>query len=173
MDWKSYVQSIAKQASQRVGSLFRSQRYLTKEALLYPYNTSIRPCMEYCSHLWSGAAKAGCLDLLDRVQKRMQNLIGVGLAHRLDPLSHRRDVACLSLFYKYYHGHCSQELKGLVPGGRVIVRPTRYSEVLHKFTVNIPTCNGKYYSRSFFPRTATLWNSLPRECFPDGYNLGM
>ena len=127
LDWKSYVQSIAKQASQRVGSLFRSQRYLTKDALLYLYKTSIRPCMEYCSHLWSGAPKAGCLDLLDRVQKRMLNLIGVDLAHRLDPLSHRRDVASLSLFYKYYHGHCSQELNGLVPGGRVISRPTQYA----------------------------------------------
>ena len=110
LDWKPYVQSIAKQASQRVGSLFRSQRYLTKDALLYLYKASIRPCMEYCSHLWSGSPKAGCLDLLDRVQKRMLNLIGVDLAHRLDPLSHRRDVASLSLFYKYYHGHCSQEL---------------------------------------------------------------
>ena len=55
LDWRPYIQSVAKQASQRVGSLFRSQRYLTKESLLYLYKATIRPCMEYCSHLWSGA----------------------------------------------------------------------------------------------------------------------
>ena len=26
-------------------------------------------------------------------------------------------------------------------------------------------------SNSFIPRTSILWNSLPEECFPSGYNL--
>ena len=35
LDWKPYAQSVAKQALQRVWSLFRSQRYLTPETILF------------------------------------------------------------------------------------------------------------------------------------------
>ena len=173
LDWKPYVQSIAKQASKRVGSLFRSQRYLTPESILYLYKATIRPCMEYCSHIWGGAPQSGCLDLLDRVQRRLVNLIGPVLSSTLQPLSHRRDVASLSLFYKYYHGNCSQELFSLVPHGRLSVRSTRFSESLHQYAVDIPRCKRNFYHTSFFPRTARLWNSLSVDCFPSEYNLSV
>ena len=66
LDWKPYVQSVPKQASQRVGSLFRSWRYLTRETIQYLYKATICPCMGCCSHIWGGAPQSGCLDLLDR-----------------------------------------------------------------------------------------------------------
>ena len=72
----------------------------------------------------------------------------------------------LILFYRYYFGRCSSVLAQLVPlpfsGGR----STRYSDRLHDFSVTIPRCYKDVYVNSFFPRTATLWNSLPIECFP-------
>ena len=37
------------------------------------------------------------------------------LAVSLEPLAHRRNVASLSLFYRYYFGRCSSELAQLVP----------------------------------------------------------
>ena len=37
------------------------------------------------------------------------------LFSKLQPLSHRCDVASLSLFYCYFHGHCSRELASLIP----------------------------------------------------------
>ena len=76
MDWKPYIQSIAKAASRKVGSLFRAQRFLSPESILYLYKSTIRPCMEYCSHIWGGAHMSKGLDLLDRVQKRVVNLVG-------------------------------------------------------------------------------------------------
>ena len=72
LEWKPYIQSIAKQASQRVGPLYRSQRFLTPETILHLYKATVRPCMEYCSHIWGGAPKTGCLDLLDRIYKSNQ-----------------------------------------------------------------------------------------------------
>ena len=71
MDWKPYIQSIAKAASRKVGSLYRAQRFLTPESILYLYKSTIRPCMEYCCHIWGGAPRSQGLDLLDRVQKRV------------------------------------------------------------------------------------------------------
>ena len=106
------------------------------------------------------------LDLLDKLQKRICRIVGPSLAASLEPLAHRRNVASLSLFYRYYFGRCSSELAQLVPLPFSRGRSTRYSDRLHDFSVTIPRCYKDVYVNSFFPRTAKLWNSLPIECFP-------
>ena len=111
------------------------------------------------------------LDLLDRVQKRVVNLVGKELCAGLHTLSHRRNVASLCLLYKYYYRKCSSELADLVPPKRVTVRSTRFSEQMHRHTLSLPKCRNGYYTSSFFPRTATIWNSLSNECFPTDYDL--
>ena len=50
-------------------------------------------------------------------------------------------------------------------------RSTHYSDRLHDFSVTIPRCYTDVYVNSFFLRTAKLWNSLPKECFPLTYDL--
>ena len=94
------------------------------------------------------------LDLLYRVQKRVVSLVGSVLSSDLQALSHRSDVASLSLFYKYYYGKCSSELVDLVLPKRVIVRSTRFSEQMHRHTINSPMCRTKFYQSSFFLRTS-------------------
>ena len=37
-------------------------------------------------------------------------------------------------------------------------------------TVQLPTCHKNFYSSSLFPHTSSLWNSLPRSCFPCEYD---
>ena len=80
MDWKPYIQSIPKGASRKVGSLYRAQRFLTPESILYLYKSTIWPYMGYCSHILGGAPRSHGLDMLDRVQKRVISLIGSGLS---------------------------------------------------------------------------------------------
>ena len=139
---------FAKQASQSVGSLFRRQRYFTPETIKYLYKANIRSCI---------------------VHWRLVNLICPVLSTIRHPLSHRRVVASISLFYKYYHGKCSQELLSMVPHGRLKVRSTRFYERWQQYAVDIPRCN--FYQTSFFPRPARLWNSLYADYFPSEYNL--
>ena len=55
------------------------------------------------------------LVLLDKLQKRICRTVGLSLAASLEPLAHRRIVASLSFFYRYYFGRCSSELAQLVP----------------------------------------------------------
>ena len=114
LSWKSYLQNVIKKAAQRIGSLYRASRYLPPESILYSYKATIRPLMEYCCYLWGGAPKSH-LQLLDRVEKRAKNLMGQQLANELLTLSVRRDVASLSLFYRYYFGKCSSALSESVP----------------------------------------------------------
>ena len=170
LDWGSYIISIAKTASKKIGVLIRSLKFLSPEVALYLYKSTIRPCMEYCCHVWAGAPSC-YLDLLDKLQKRICRIVGPSLAASLEPLAHRRNVASLSFFYRYYFGRCSSELAQLVPRPFPRGRSTRYSDRLHDFSVTIPRCYKDVYVNSFFPRTAKLWNSLPIECFPLTYDL--
>ena len=126
--------------------------------------------LTFKDHVWAGAPSC-YLELLDKLQKRICRTVGPSLAASLEPLAHRRNVASLSLFYRYYFGRCSSELAQLVPLPYSRGRSTRYSDRLHDFSVTIPRCYKDVYVNSFFPRTARLWNSLPIECFPLTYDL--
>ena len=48
LDWSSYIISIAKITSKKIGALIRSMKFLSPEVALYLYKSTIRPCMEYC-----------------------------------------------------------------------------------------------------------------------------
>ena len=170
LDWGSYIVSIAKTASKKIGALIRSMKFLSPEGALYLYQSTIWPCMEYCCHVWAGVSSC-YLELLDKVQKQICRTVGPSLAVSLEPLAHRRNVASLSFFYRYYFGRCSSELAQLVPLPYSRGRSTRYSDRLHDFSVTIPRCYKDVYVNNFFPRTARLWNSLPIECFPLTYDL--
>ena len=169
LDWGSYIVSIAKTASKKIGALIRSMKFLFPEVALYLYKSTIRPCMEYCCHVWAGAPSC-YLELLDKLQKQICRTVGPSLAASLEPLALRRNVASLSLFFRYYFGRCSSELAQLVLLRYSRGRCTRYSDRLHDSSVTISRCYKYDYDNSFFPRTARLWNSLLIECFPLTYD---
>ena len=54
------------------------------------------------------------LELLDQLQKGIRRAVDFSLAASLEPLALRRNIASLSLFYRYYFGRCSSELAQLV-----------------------------------------------------------
>ena len=114
LDWGSYIVSIAKTASKKIGALIRSMKFLSPEVALYLYKSTIWPCMEYCCHVWASAPSC-YLELLDMLQKQICRTVGPSLAASLEPLALHRNVASLSLFYRYYFGRCSSELAQLVP----------------------------------------------------------
>ena len=145
-------------------------KFLSPEVALYLYKSAIRPCMEYCCHVWAVAPSA-YLELLDKLRNRIWRIVGPSLAATLEPLAHHRNVARLSLFCRYYFGRGSSELAQLVLLPFCGGRSTRYSDRLNDFSVTIPGCYKDVYVKSFFPRMAKLWNSLPIECFPLTYDL--
>ena len=164
LDWGSSIIPVAKTASKKIGALIRSMKFISPEVALYLCKSTIRPCMECCCHIWAGVPSC-YLELLDKLQKRICRTAGPSPAASLEPLAHRRNVASLTLFYRYYFGRCSSELAQLVPLLFSRGRSTRYSDRLHDFSVTFPRCYKDVYVNSFFPRMAKLWNSLPIECF--------
>ena len=170
LDWGSSIISIAKTAFKKIGALICSMKFLSPEVAPHLYRSTIRPCIEYCCHVWASAPSC-YLELLDKLQKQTCRTVGPSLAASLEPLAHHRNVASLSFFYRHYFGRCSSELARFVPLPYCRWRSTRYSDRLHDFSVTIPRCYKDIYVNSFFPRTVRLWNSLPIECFPLTYNL--
>ena len=128
-------------------------KFLSPEVALYLYKSIIRPRLEYYCHVWAGAPSC-YLELLDKLQKWICRTVGPSLAVSLELLTQRRNVASLSLLYRYYFGSCSSELAELVPLPYSRGSSTHYSDRLHDFPVTIPRCYKDVYVNSFFPRTA-------------------
>ena len=55
LDWGFYIASLAKTASKKIGAVIRSMKFLSLEVALYLYESTIRPCVECCCHVWAGA----------------------------------------------------------------------------------------------------------------------
>ena len=131
-------------------------KFLSPEAALYIYKSTVQYCMEYCFHGWAGGLSY-YLKLLDKLQKTYLGL-----------LSKCSQPSC---FCRYYFGRRSSELAQLVPLPYSWGKSICYSDRLHDFSVTIPRCYKDVYVNSFFPHTARLWNSLPIECFSLTYDL--
>ena len=68
LDWGSYIIYIAKTASKKNGALIRPTKFLSPEVALYLCKSTMRPCIEYCCHVWAGA-RSCYLELLDKLLK--------------------------------------------------------------------------------------------------------
>nr|CAH7716580.1 unnamed protein product [Callosobruchus chinensis] len=137
--WHEHVSSIATATAKRLGYLSRARKYFSPSNLLTLYKAQIRPSLEYFSHIW-GAAALTALSILDAVQRRAIRLIGdPALTSHLQPLSHRRAVGDLSLFYRYSNKFCSSELTSIIPPLSKPARFTLGSRVgcLHQYLLSL------------------------------------
>ena len=75
-------------------------KFVSPEFALHLYKSTIRPCIEYCCHVWAGARNC-YLEFLDKLQQRICRTFGPLLDPSLEPLAHRRNVASLRLSYRY------------------------------------------------------------------------
>ena len=87
LDWSSYIISIAKTASKKIGALIHFIKFLSPEVALYLYKSTVHPCMEYCCHVRAGAPSC-YLELLVKLQKQICRNAGPSLAASLEPLTH-------------------------------------------------------------------------------------
>ena len=97
LDWGSYIISVAKTSSKKIGALIRSMKFLFPEAALCLYESTTRPCMEYCCHVWAGTSSC-FLKLLDKLQKWICRTAGSSFAAFMKPFAHRRNVASFMSF---------------------------------------------------------------------------
>ena len=68
-------------------------KFLSTEAALYLYKSTIRLCMEYCCHVWAGAPSC-YLELLNKIQKRIRRTAGPSFAASLEFLLGSSSKCC-------------------------------------------------------------------------------
>ncbi|KAL7638527.1 UNVERIFIED_CONTAM: hypothetical protein RMT77_011097 [Armadillidium vulgare] len=125
--------------------------------------------MEYVSHIWGGSTHTA---LLKKVESRAFRLINTpALTNSLQSLSSRRIVASLSLYYRYYNGHCSSELFRRIPPPLKRDNATRLSTQSHHFSVQLSDPRLNRYTQSYMYSTGKVWNTLPLSIFPTSYDF--
>nr|CAH7715844.1 unnamed protein product [Callosobruchus chinensis] len=159
INWHEQISSIATAPGKKLGYLFRTRKYFSPSNLLTLYKAQIRPRLEYCSHIWRAAALT-TFSILDAVQRREIRLLGdPALTCHLQPLSHRRAVGDLSLFYRYSNGFCCSELTSIIPPLSKPARCTRGTSS-HPRAVVLHTSRAERYDRTCVPKVSRAWNGL-------------
>src|ERR1700755_1804677 len=143
--------------------------FFSPPQLLALYRGVVRPCMEYASHILGGSTHTA---ILEKVESRAFRLINSpALTNFLQSLSSRRIVASLSLYYRYYNGHCSSELSRHIPPPLRRARATRLSTQSHPFSAQLSDPRLNRYVHSYMYSTGKVWNTLPSSVFPTSFDL--
>ena len=124
--------------------------------MLFPSTLSFHDHIEKCHY---------------QVSSLLPNVNNPDLAKFLQPLSRHRLVADLSIFYRLFHRHCSQEISDIIPVPLRRVRTTRSSTHSHRFLISLLTSRTRSHKSSLIPATCNLWNVLSPSSFPESYNL--
>ena len=92
LNWKEHIHGLAAVASRKLGFLFGVWSYFSSTQLLAFYKSFVRSHLEYCSHIWTGAAEC-YLELLNKIQRKATRLVGdANLTSQLAPLDARRTL---------------------------------------------------------------------------------
>ena len=96
LDWGSYIISVPKTTSKKIGALICSMKFLSPEVALYLYKSAVLPFMEYCCNIWADAP-GFYFELLDKLQKLICRTVGDSLATSIQSMAHCWNVASLKL----------------------------------------------------------------------------
>ncbi len=110
--------------------------------------------------------------LMDRVESKAFRLINChSFTSCLVSLKSRRIVTSLSIFWRYFHAHCSSELADCMPSPFPWPRRTRFSSFARPYSIQTPYAKVNQYLQSFTPFTGQLWNRLSVTVFPPSCDL--
>ena len=163
--WSEHINHITNKAKKAVGFVYRQFYDMSsKSSLLQLYISLIRPHLEYASQVWDPFLVKD-IERLESVQKFALKMCNKNWASSysenleacsLPELTSRRKYLSLCYFYKLANG--SFEFPNCPTTLRQFSHNTRSSHSI-VYTQPYAHCNSFFYS--FFPRTVSMWNSLP------------
>ncbi len=169
MSWNNHINKICEKAGKRLSAMIRIAGKLNKQTKLNIYVSFIRPILEYGCAIFDNATQ-DMVTLMESIQRRAAIIITSAYKctkHEnllqelgLNPLSKRRILFKLTLFYKMKNSLTPAYLTDLCPPE--VGERTNYNLRNATNTENIAS-NKNYFFKSFLPSTVKLWNDLPHE----------
>ena len=103
-------------ASKKIEAFIRSMKFLSPEFALYLYKSTIRPCLEYCCHVWASAPSCS-FELLDKLQKQIYRTT-VPLLYLLNPWHiikiYPASIFSIGITLVYVHLNCLKWFQFLI-----------------------------------------------------------
>ena len=165
LTWSAHIREITNKARKVTGLLYRQFYSMSSTpSLLQLYTSLVRPHLEYASQVWDPflikdiqklesvqrfALKMCCKSWSSSYSENLQQ-------SSLPELSFRRKYLSLSYFYNLVNGRF--EFPDIPATLRQINYNTRSS---HSSIYVQPYAHSNSFLNSFFPKTISLWNSLP------------
>ena len=168
LSWSQHINSIVSKANKTLGLIKRIckevENVKTRRTL---YCALVRPKLEYASNVWSPYTVKHKL-LIENVQRRATRFIlnypkGMCYKERLQktsllPLEFRREISDLILLFKAKYDLIGMDLTKYICTFNPGYKSRNYDE--NDFHLIIKH-NQDYFRKSYFIRSAKLWNSLP------------
>ena len=167
MNWKTHVTNTTNKAQKVINLIKRNFYKSSSDTKILCYNTLVRPTLEYASSAWSPHTQSDCAKL-ENINRQAARL--AFKEHRREPgtmtnllkeknwptLEERSTVNRLGMLHKIIHSdtpivdhtvQLSEYQRPRAPNDQQLIRPH---------------CRTLQRSSTFFPRSATEWNTLPQ-----------
>ena len=166
LTWSTHISEITNKARKIIGLIYRQFYSMSSTpSLLQLYTSLVRPHLEYATQVWDPFLIKGNVLKLESVQKfalkmcckNWDSSYSENLQQSLLPeLSFRRKYLSLSYFYNLINGRFE------FPDMPVTLRQPTYSTRSSHASIYVqPFAHSNSFLYSFFPKTISLWNSLP------------
>ena len=165
LTWSTHISEISNEAKKIIGLIYRQFYSMSStSSLLQLYSSLVRPHLEYASQVWDPFLIKD-IQMLESVQKfalkmcckSWNSSYDENLQQSLLPeLSARRKYLNVSYFYNLVNGRFE------FPDTPATLRESAYNTRSSSASIYVqPFVHSNSFLYSFFPKTISLWNSLP------------
>lgn len=170
LTWSEHILDISSSALRKLWFLKRKLKNAPISTKMLAYNTCVRSKLEYAAEVWDPHFKKDVMQL-ERVQRKAIRFI-FGKYRRHDSpsllmqkynvltLETRRKVSRLGFLHNCLVGKTKLLLPNCIKP--LTSRKTRHN---HEYSLSPIFARTDTHKYTFFPRTVSEWNSLPREVF--------
>ena len=165
LTWTTHISEIANKARRIIGFIYRQFYSMSSTtALLQLYASLIRPHLEYAVQVWDPFLSKNIqkLELVQKFALKMcckswnSTYSEILQQSSLPTLSFRRKYLCLSYFYNLVNGHFA------FPDVPATLYQNPYNTRSSHSSIYVqPYAHSNSFFNSYFPKTISLWNSLP------------
>ena len=166
MTWSLHIQNVVASAFKRLGILEKLKYKVSRKVLERMFISYVRSLLDYGDVVYDGCTENDKI-LLESVQIKAGRII-TGLTRSCSrnsiyeelgwvPLSERRKRHKIIMYFKILNGKAPSYLSELIP--QQVADRSGYV-TRNRNDITTFRCNTEHFSRTFFPSTTVLWNSL-------------